>query len=126
MPSASRQLWDSVLLIDHFNGIEPATLFLAAHRHEAAVSVITRAEVLVGFDRATEPLARALLDRLPTLPVHRNIADLAAELRREHGWRLPDALQAALARYHGLTLVTRNTKDFPPADHDFVQVPYEV
>jgi len=126
MAVAPRHLLDSVILIDHFNGIEPATVFLAAHRREAAVSVITRAEVLVGFDRATEPLARALLDRLPTLPIHRSIADLAAELRRTHGWRLPDAFQAALATYHGLRLVTRNTKDFPSADHDFVLVPYEL
>lgn len=115
-----------MLLIDHFNGIEAATLFLAAHRHEAAVSVITRAEVLVGFGRAQEPLARALLDRLPTLSIHRGIADLAAELRREHGWRLPDAFQAALATYHRLKLVTRNTRDFRPANHDFVLVPYEL
>jgi hypothetical protein len=124
--AAPRHLLDSVVLIDHFNGIEAASVFLAANRHEAAVSVITRAEVLVGFDRATEPLARALLDRLPTLPIHRPVADLAAELRRAHGWRLPDAFQAALATYHGLRLVTRDTRDFRPADHAFVLVPYAV
>lgn len=125
MPAPPRLLLDSVILIDHFNGIDSATLFLAGHRHEAAVSVITRAEVLVGFGREAEPLARMLLDRLPTFPIHRGIADLAAGLRREHGWRLPDALQAALATYHGLRLVTRNTKDFRVRDHQFVLIPYE-
>ncbi|MCY4453777.1 MAG: hypothetical protein OXC01_17690 [Immundisolibacterales bacterium] len=39
---------------------------------------------------------------------------------------LPDALQAAVARRNGLRLVTRNTKDFPPERHDFVEVPYFV
>jgi len=48
VPASPRLLLDSVILIDHFNGVEPATLFLAGHRHETAVSVITRAEVLVG------------------------------------------------------------------------------
>jgi predicted nucleic acid-binding protein len=49
---------------------------------------------------------------------------LAARLRREHRWKMPDALQAAVARHHGLDLVTRNTRDFPPEAHSFVVVPY--
>ncbi|KAB2854302.1 MAG: amidohydrolase family protein, partial [Bauldia sp.] len=40
--------------------------------------------------------ARALLDAFPLLVIDREIADLAADLRREHGWRLPDAIQAAV------------------------------
>ena len=53
-------------------------------------------------------------------------ADLAARLRRSEGWRLPDALQAAVARHNMLDLVTRNTKDFPPDRYDFVTVPYAI
>ena len=34
------------------------------------------------------------------------------------------ALQAALARYHSLSLVTRNTRDFPPDRYGFVVIPY--
>ena len=52
------------------------------------------------------------------------MADLAAVLRREHGWKLPDAFQAALAQHYGVTLATRNTKDFPPSRYEFVVVPY--
>lgn len=77
-----RYLLDSVVLIDHFNGIPEATTFLADHREEAAVSVISRAEVLVGFDGESRTLARGLLDRFPTLPIERPLADLAAELRQ--------------------------------------------
>jgi predicted nucleic acid-binding protein len=52
-----KYLLDSVIVIDHFNGIEPATAFLAEQGSECALSAITRAEVLVGFDDDSEPLA---------------------------------------------------------------------
>jgi len=119
-----RYLLDSVILIDHFNGIAAATAYLGETRGEAAVSVITRAEVLAGFGPADAGLAAALLDRFPTLDIDRPIADLAARLRHDLRWKMPDALQAALARHHGLHLVTRNTRDFPPDRYPFVVVPY--
>lgn len=117
-------LLDSVILIDHFNGRQEATGYLAKVAGDAAVSVITRAEVLAGFDPGDAVLASALLDRFPTLSIDPTIADLAARLRREHRWKMPDAFQAALATYHALTLVTRNTRDFPPERYPFVAVPY--
>ena len=117
-------LLDSVILIDHFNGRQEATRYLARFGPQAALSVITRAEVLAGFDAAGMAAATGLLDRFPTLGIDRPVADLAARLRREHRWKMPDAFQAALASYHSLTLVTRNTRDFPPDRHAFVVVPY--
>jgi predicted nucleic acid-binding protein len=119
-----RFLIDSVILIDHFNGREEATRCLARIGHEAALSVITRAEVLTGFAPADTAAALGLLDRFPTLGIDRPVADLAARLRREQRWKMPDAFQAALARYHSLELVTRNTRDFPPDRHSFVVIPY--
>jgi len=35
-------LLDSVILIDHFNGVEAATRYLQQHHHEIAISVITQ------------------------------------------------------------------------------------
>lgn len=119
-----RLLLDSVILIDHFNGRSEATRYLASVSGEAALSVITRAEVLAGFDPEDAGTPGSLLDRFPTLGIDVPVADLAARLRREHRWKMPDALQAALAQYHGLTLATRNTRDFPPDRHRFVVVPY--
>jgi predicted nucleic acid-binding protein len=119
-----RYLIDSVILIDHFNGREEATRYLAGIAREAALSVITRAEVLTGFDSAGTAGALGLLDRFPTLIIDKPVADLAGRLRREHRWKMPDALQAALASYHSLSLVTRNTRDFPPDRHSFVVLPY--
>ncbi len=121
-----KYLADSVILIDHFNGIDEATSWIADRYSELAVSVITRAELLTGFDEGTDAMIASLLDRFPSLPIDLAIADLAARLRRRFRWKLPDAFQAALARYHGLTLVTRNTRDFPPDRFDFVEVPYRL
>ncbi|MBC7161758.1 MAG: PIN domain-containing protein [Immundisolibacter sp.] len=120
------RLLDSVIVIDHLNGIEPATRYLSAHGADCAVSVITRAEVLAGFDDTHTALARELLDLFPTLPITLDIADLAARLRRSERWKLPDAFQAALAMHHGLALVTRNTRDFRSGAGLEVVVPYGV
>ncbi len=117
-------LLDSVILIDHFNGSAAATAYLHRVRNMAAISVVTRAEVLTGFTAPNEALARPLLDTFPVLPLTREAADLAAKLRREHRWKLTDAFQAALAQIHKLQLATRNTKDFPPEKFSFVTVPY--
>lgn len=119
-------LLDSVVIIDHLNAIEPATRFLAEHGPECAISVITRAEVLAGFDDAHAALAIELLDLFPTLPITAEIADLAARFRHRERLKLPDAFQAALARHHALTLVTRNTRDFGAVPGLDVVVPYTV
>jgi predicted nucleic acid-binding protein len=119
-------LLDSVILIDHFNGIELATSYIRRIALEARVSAITRAEVLVGFEPADADRARQLLDGFLTIVIDVKIADLAAELRRTIRWRLPDALQAAVCIHHGLRLATRNVKDFSPDRFDFVVVPYEL
>ena len=89
-----------------------------------AISVITRAEVLVGFEGKERQLARRLLDRFPTMIIDRTIADRAATLRRRYRWKMPDALQAAVATHHKLKLATRDTDDFPPRRYRFVVVPY--
>jgi predicted nucleic acid-binding protein len=43
-------LLDSVIVIDHLNGIRAATEFIAHNEREIRLSVITRAEVLAGVD----------------------------------------------------------------------------
>lgn len=119
-----RFLLDSVVIIDHFNNIAAATDFLRENQTECSISVITRAEVLAGFDPAEAAIAIEFLNLFPTLEVTVQVADLAANLRRQERWRLPDALQAAFAQIHSLTLVTRNFRDFPSDRYDFVLIPY--
>ena len=55
--------------------------------------------VLTGFqDPNNLQKAREMLDRFHLIVIDAAIADLAAKLRREHRWKLPDALQAAAAQ----------------------------
>ena len=119
-------LLDSVIMIDHFNAVPAATSYLSEMQGKLAISVITRAEVLAGFEGKDRRLARQLLDRFPLLIINRAIADIAATLRRQNRWKMPDALQAAVARHHKLKLATRDTDDFPPKRYRFVIVPYRI
>lgn len=121
-----RLLLDSVILIDHFNGVDAATSYLAENAADAALSVVTRAEVLTGFEPRAMRRAAEFLDCFPTLAIDQVIADRAAVLRRSEGWKLPDAFQAAIAERHGLQLVTRNRRDFSPRRHPFVVIPYRL
>ena len=119
------RLLDSVILIDHFNNIPQATKFLLALDPEkTAISVITYAEILTGLDKEEERKAHPLLNSFAMLEIDAAITEKAAALRRQHGWKLPDAFQAAIALKHGIKLCTRNTKDFNPKKYPFVEIPY--
>jgi predicted nucleic acid-binding protein len=119
------RLLDSVILIDHLNGTEKATRFLLSlNPLQTAISVISRAEILAGLEEEGQEAVLPLLDQYHLLFIDRPIADLAARLRRTHGWKLPDAFQAALAQHHNIKLTTRNTKDFDASKFNFVEIPY--
>ena len=119
-------LLDSVILIDHLNGVPQARAFLERAGTRSGISVITRAEVRAGLAGHNREVGTRLLDAFATFPIDRAIADRAADLRSAKRWKLPDAFQAAIALEHGLTLVTRNTRDFDEQKHGFVHVPYRL
>jgi predicted nucleic acid-binding protein len=119
------RLLDSVILIDHFNGIPQATEFLLElDPLKTAISVVSYAEILTGLDKDGEKKAVPLLSSFEILEIDTAVAEKAAALRQQHGWKLPDAFQAAIAILHGVKLCTRNTKDFNPQKHPFVEIPY--
>jgi len=125
--SMIKRLIDSVIIIDHLNGIDKATRFiLKLNPQQTAISVISRAEILTGIDKDERTPVIHLLDQYHFFALDKPIADLAANLRKEHGWKLPDAFQAALAQYHKVKLTTRDLKDFQPQKHDFVEIPYSL
>jgi predicted nucleic acid-binding protein len=118
---------DTVILIDHLNGIQKATDFLLSLKEgEAVISVITRAEVMTGVNDEEKSAVTFFLDNYKCLSIGKNIADRAAELRKANKWKLPDAFQAAAALENKLLLMTRNTKDFDEAKHAFVKIPYRI
>ncbi len=75
-------------------------------------SVITRAELVAG-NTATD-LTVQLLAPFREIPVDRSVAERGGRIAREFGVRLPDALIAATAIEHGLSVVTGNRKHFEP------------
>jgi hypothetical protein len=118
-------LLDSVIVIDHLNGVTAATEYLADLGARGVVSVVTRAEVLSGeVEETARAAVEALLDTFRTILIDRPVADAAARIRRRRGLRLPDAFQAAAAELHGLALATRDTRHLSPERFDFVVVPY--
>ena len=99
-------LVDTDIFIDHLRGARELT----PRRHRIHYSVVTRAELVAGTS-ATEAIS-ALLAPFKEINVARAVAERAGRIRRDSGVRLPDALIAATAIEHGLSLVTRNRSDF--------------
>jgi len=123
----SAYLLDSVILIDHLRGIEAATKWLGKLRDgEAVLTVITRAEVLSGGTEEEAIGALELCDEFECLPLTRDDATSAAALGRKHGWKIPDAFQAAVALRTDLKLVTRDYRGFGGPKHPFVLIPYTI
>ena len=119
-------LLDSTILIDHLNGLRPATDWLSTlEPEEALITVITRAEVLVIAGDQWEAVS-ALLDEYRCLSIGPDEADLAAGIRNRFHVKLPDAFQAVLARENELTLVTRDVSDFKKVKDLKVKIPYEI
>ena len=120
-------LLDSVILIDHLRGAEPAVAWMdKLGEGQAVISAITRAEVLSGGSAEEVRPARELCDKFECHPLTEDDATSAADLRRTNGWKLPDAFQAAVAKKHGLMLVTRDARGFDEKKHAFVIVPYRL
>lgn len=78
----------------------------------------------MGIEEQDEAIVKAWLNQYHLLTIDKEAADLAARLRRQHRWKLPDAFQGAICILHNIKLITRNTKDFDPHRHSFVEIPY--
>jgi toxin FitB len=101
-------LIDTDVFIDHLRGAAE----LRPSKHRVHYSVITRAELFAGSS-ATAQIS-LLLAPFRELPVDRAVSERAGRIKRESGLRMPDALIAATALEHGLSLATRNRRHFQP------------
>jgi len=99
-------LIDTDVFVDHLRGAKE----LEPKAHRIHYSVVTRAELFAG-NTATE-IVSVLLAPFREIDIGRDIAERAGRLRRDSGIRLSDALIAATAVEHKLSLFTRNRSDF--------------
>ena len=117
---------DSNIVIDALKGIQAAVAEIAASGPVPAISVVTRIEVLAGCpDEHALVVAERLLSKFAVLGLSPAVEEATIELRRATRLKLPDAIILATARVHGLTLSTRNTRDFPEGD-PMIRVPYRL
>jgi len=79
-----------------------------------AMSVITEIELLcwkAATDKDLEVL-RDFINNALVFGLENDIKLKTVDIRKAYGIKLPDAIIAATALNYGLTLITRNTKDF--------------
>jgi predicted nucleic acid-binding protein len=118
-----KALFDTNILIDYLAGVPASRDELGRYR-ERLISVVTWMEVLVGArNEAEADVIEIFLRDFVVLPVSRQVARGAVDLRTTHRIKLPDAVIWATARTESALLVTRNTKDFQ-RDDPGVRVPY--
>ena len=112
---------DSNIVIDYIGNHLPNKAMNFMHNIIDVVpiiSVVTKIEVL-GFN-APKQNYQLLIDFMndaTILDLSNDVVDACIELRKLHKTKLPDAIIAATAIAHNLTLITRNTNDFKGIDN---------
>ena len=110
-------LLDTNAAIDYIGGTLPGKAIAwldSIVDTEVAVSVINQIEML-GFnpDNPADMLPfEELVDTLVILPLDEEVVTRSIALRKRHKIKLPDAIVAATALVHGLSLISRNESDF--------------
>lgn len=113
-------LIDTCILIEHYRGTSPAvSAFLNRNKEKICISAVTDMEIAYGVRNKRElQQHQKLLNTLGIviLDVDETISTTARHWVREYGLshtlHLADALIAATAQHHNLTLLTFNLKDF--------------
>ena len=120
MTKKARYLLDSGLLIRHLRGRPEAVRLLRGlgKRERLAIAAVSRLEVHAGMREHERYKTQKLLSRFATLEMGADIADRAGDYIQGYRSRgvalsVPDAIIAATAIQHNLTLVTFNPRDFP-------------
>ena len=109
----TRYLIDTNIIIDFSENRLPlnAKLFVAEIiDKEPNISIINKIELL-GFSLVTSEIIE-FIDAANIINLTEGIANQTIRLRKKRKIKLPDAIIAATALVHDLTLISRNSKDF--------------
>ena len=124
-------LTDTDILIDVSRGFPDAVAFLSQLHATSGVctSIISAMELVAGCRHKTELTnVQNFLGKLVLLPVDGSISQTAYTLMESyflsHGLVIPDALIAATALEHRLTLYTKNTRHFQMISSLLIVRPY--
>jgi len=115
-------VFDTNIVIDALNGVDEADKEYGRY-DRVLISRITWMEVLVGAQGDDADLRDFLQNYFEVIPLDLVVAESAVQIRQAQRIRLPDAIIWATAQVHDATLVTRNTKDFPPGQPG-IRLPY--
>ena len=115
---------DSNIVIDALAALPQAQVEIERYQR-CAISTVTWIEEmsLRHAPDAMAIIADYLRSSFVEYPLTKDIAMVAAEIRRERRLKLPDAVIWATAKANNTLLVTRNTKDFPEGEPD-IRIPY--
>jgi predicted nucleic acid-binding protein len=123
----NKSLLDTNILIRYLRKV-PGFLDLLGQLEAGGlyISTMTRLEIVRGMRDRECTKTFDLLNSVETVPMTVEIADMAGEFIRS--WRSrgvilgdPDAIIAASAMYHNLTLVTTNARHFPMSELTVLQ-----
>lgn len=127
---ARKYLIDTNAIIEYLGDVLPQealTLLDGIIDRQFYISVINKIELL-GFTGITESEEQKFLEFIEhahVLHLSEDIVNSTIELRKQNRIKIPDAIIAATAIVHQLTIVTRNAKDFVNINGLKVLNPYD-
>ncbi|SEA52764.1 hypothetical protein SAMN05660964_01780 [Thiothrix caldifontis] len=109
-------LFDTNIIIYYFNGLTDDERIHAILADSFNISIITKIEFLGWSEFAADPRqheqARAFISNAKVFGLSDEIAEKTIALRQQYKTKTPDAIIAATALVHGLSVATNNTDDF--------------
>ena len=123
-------LFDTNILIYYFNGLIKDERVGPLLKNSFNISIITKIEFLswskLNEDVALDKKAKAFVSYATLYDLNDQVAQKTIEIRRKFKTKTPDAIIAATALVHDMSVVTNNTSDFEPLGLEVIGVNVEL